>query len=406
MSTVKQMKWAVLLVSMLFLFACGGGGSDSASSGTTGTLSLSMIDASDDSYESVYVTIKEVQVCREEGDTGEWITVATLNETYDLLTLVGGVMATLGQKELEPGTYNQMRLILGNEYDESQHPYPQYLIDKDQVAHELKVPSGYQTGIKLVSQFEIVENLTTELILDFDVSRSIHLAGQASQNGGKYILKPTIKVIGTHNRAVVSGIVTDDAAPGVPQVGAMVTAWQSENGVLSVSTSTLTNENGEYTLYLDLGGDLGLSDKEYTLVTTLNGYDPDCLTLTVAVDQTYPDTDFILSPTAETVTVSGTVTGTIAASALPEGETSPTVHISFQKDCDTVPVEFAFTDTTDDADDTTADVYYNTDGTFQYKYEIILPAGEYDVVASTQGLTSAETPVNASASTTLNITFP
>ena len=225
----------------------------------------------------------------------------------------------------------------------------------------MKVPSGYQSGIKLVRQFEIVENLTTELILDFDVARSVVKAG----NSGKYNLKPTIKVIGTYSRAVVSGLVTTDDETPIALQGALVSAWQiNADDTLSVVADTYSDENGAYTLYLDLGGDFELDPKEYTLVATAEGHEPGCTSKTVAVDGTYPDTNFYLSP-VPTVTVSGTITGTLDTDPLPGS--APTVTISFrQLDlCLPEAVEAAFTTATDDGDEADTDIFYDSlDGSF------------------------------------------
>lgn len=416
MKISRQAIWIMIIAAAFFLGACssgGGGGSDGT--GTTGTLSLNMVDKTTQEYAAVYVTIKEVQVCMETGDSGdddaecEWKTVETLNKTYNLLDLVNGVMAGLGQKELEPGIYNQMRLLLLDTPDGSlninghEHPFPQYLIDKDREVHEMKVPSGYQSGIKLVRQFEIVENLTTELILDFDVARSVVRAG----NSGRYNLKPTIKVIGTYSRAVVSGLVTADGETPVALQGALVSAWQvNEDDTLSVAADTYSDENGAYTLYLNLGGDFELDPKEYTLVATAEGHEPDCLSITVAADGTYPGTDFYLVP-VPTVTVSGTITGTLDTDPLPE--LAPVVTISFRQPGLCLPdaVEAAFTTASDDGNEATADIFYDSsDGSFQYSYTIDLPAGVYDVVASGQWLDDKEFPgFDASATTVLDIDF-
>ena len=77
------------------------------------------------------------------------------------------------------------------------HPYANYvIIDKDPndaidpVSHELKVPSGDKTGVKIVGGYFISANQTTELILDFDACRSVVQAG----NSGQWHLKPTIKL--------------------------------------------------------------------------------------------------------------------------------------------------------------------------------------------------------------------
>ena len=69
--------------------------------------------------------------------------------------------ALLGVADLPTGTYTQMRLILADTPDDSEnilgdpHPYANYLITSADEAIELKVPSGFQTGIKLVHSFDV-----------------------------------------------------------------------------------------------------------------------------------------------------------------------------------------------------------------------------------------------------------
>lgn len=405
MKDKKAAPLMILVILIFFLWACGGGGSSgsatsSTSSGSPGSLSLTMVDAPGGTYQAVYVTIKEVQVCMrtmvpcdedDDDDCGcRWKTVATLNQTFNLLELVNGVVAALGTTDLAAGTYNQMRLLLHDEPDDSlnlfddPHPWPQYLIDEDGDAQEMKVPSGYQTGIKLVHPFVIENNLTTELILDFDVARSVVKAG----NSGKYLLKPTIKVIGTYNRATVSGVVTDDDTPTPnPIERAMVTAWYEDaDGNWIAAMSTLTDADGGYTLYLGLGGDVEQESKEYQIVALAEGYNPGCRLLQVEMGRTYSGedaVDFVLSPVEMVGTVSGTVTGTAPAEDGSFPVDPPLVTVSFSRyvgNCIREPVEIGFVTVTDEEN-------YNSDGTFQYAYSIDLPAGGYDVTATSEGLT-------------------
>lgn len=413
MKKVSQI-FQILFVVSAVLLAFTGCGSDGDTADPTGTLSLSMVDAPGGSYQAVYVSIEEVQVCirnpecdgTEESEECEcdWETIGTLEETYNLLELVGGVMSSLGQKDLEPGDYNQMRLLLHDVPGDSlnvlgdAHPFPQYLVDEAGETHEMKVPSGYESGIKLVHPFEIVEDLTTELILDFDVAKSVVKAG----NSGKYRLKPTIKVIGTHNRAVVSGVVGTDG--GTPLEGAMIEAWyQDENSDWNMAMGTLTDADGAYMLYLDLGGDNELDPMDYRIVASADGYEPTCTDLTVEVDMTYPATDFALA-TAEMVTVAGIIEGTVDPVSYPEDAPVATVNFDLQgSDCPFTPSV-----QTTVVGDNTEDVYYNSgDGTFQFTYTINLPAGTYDVTASCDELDPlAETDFAAAdGPLTLNFDF-
>ncbi|WP_295418445.1 DUF4382 domain-containing protein [Sulfurovum sp.] len=245
------MKYLIaLFFALLTTLIVGCGGSDTtaiSNTGKTGTLALKLKDAPGD-YEAVYVTIKEVQVhlsgdIQEEDnetDAGDniieenntstisennatsdetvtdivendvnedqndtldeegWKVVAAPHKTFDLLELQNGVEAVLGEENLTVGHYTQMRLILDTQADDSNntrdeaHPYGNYILKEgDDTPHALTVPSAMQTGIKLIKGFDIEENATTTLTLDFDAKKSIHQAGQS----GKWMMKPTIKII-------------------------------------------------------------------------------------------------------------------------------------------------------------------------------------------------------------------
>ena len=193
---MKVSKFGVLIISslcILFLFSCQDGEYRS------GTLSLNLTDAPAQQFEAVYVTIKEVwvHVGGDEEDEGNWEIVVSPNKTYNLLELRYCLRVSLGIAELQSGHYTQMRLIIADEPDDGfnlrqeVHPYANYVIDSSYDYHELKIPSGPQTGVKIVGGFDINENQTTELTLDFDASKSVVKAG----NSGKWLLKPTIKVL-------------------------------------------------------------------------------------------------------------------------------------------------------------------------------------------------------------------
>ena len=176
------------IICMFTISACSSGGGGSASI-QTGTLSVGLTDATTTDYQAVYITVKEVTVSKElEGEAeAEWTVVATPNATYNLLELVNGVIQQLGLSDLEAGKYNQMRLILGSDPDGTSnimgeaHPYANYIVygsDGDTFEYyELVVPSAFQSGLKIVNGFTIDGNETTNIVLDFNVLKSIVHAG-------------------------------------------------------------------------------------------------------------------------------------------------------------------------------------------------------------------------------------
>jgi len=251
---MKGKVWAALIaIGLMCVTSCGGGGGGDGGTAApaTGTLSVGLTDASTTDYQAIYITVAEVAVHRDGG--GDWDLVSSPNKTYNLLDLVNGVREELGLATLVTGHYTQMRLILADRPDGSlnilsqQHPYGNYFIDQGGQSHELKVPSGFQSGIKIVRGFDINENQTTELLLDFDATKSIIEPG----NNGKWLLKPTIKLLSTTDYAIIEG---SAGASGV-LVSAQVYTAAAPNmeDQVTVEAATVTESNGHYKLFVEPG---------------------------------------------------------------------------------------------------------------------------------------------------------
>jgi len=297
---MKVPKLWTLIASSLFIFILAACGAEI----DTGSLSLSLSDATTAEYNAVYVTIEEVQVHTDEG--GSWQRVASPNKTYNLLELVNGVREQLGITELETAHYTQMRLIIGQSPDDTinllseSHPYANYIIDNADTYYELKIPSGYQTGIKIVHGFDIAEDQTTELILDFDACRSVVQAG----NSGKWLLKPTIKIASLEDFSIINGTVTDDSDAGIE--GALVSAQIFNGGTtetkdddeLIIQAATITDSNGEYKLFVTPG--------TFNLVVYAEAKVPDFRKVATTAGEV------LEGPTAENFTLGDSLTGTVS----------------------------------------------------------------------------------------------
>ncbi|MEE4254231.1 MAG: DUF4382 domain-containing protein, partial [Desulfuromusa sp.] len=273
--------------------------------------------------------------------------------------LVNGVTEPLGESKLPAGDYTQMRLIIGASADNGSnlngnpHPHANYLLMADNSTNELKIPSGPQTGIKLVNGFTINQDQTTELLLDFDAKRSVVKAGKS----GLYLLKPTIKVLNVADHTSVQGKVTTTAnLVTSPLPGAFVSAQAGEP--LQIQAGTVTGYQGGYKLFLMPGS--------YTLVAAAEGYLPACDTLTLATgDQLM--IDFDLAPAAEETTfnLSGTVT-------VAEAAEDQSVILTLYQDLNC-------------NDSTVATVVIRElNIAAGGDYDISLPEGDYDIVATTE----------------------
>jgi len=383
MKSFKVTNWISMTLIFFFIAACGGG----SSSNSTGTLSLGLTDASTDEYDAVYVSISEIQVHNSESDGEEsgWISVATPEQTFNLLELINGVIAPLGVTYLEAGKYSQMRLYLSEEpYDTmnilgQSHSFANYVILKNtNNIEELKIPSGYQSGIKMVHGFEILEGLTVDLVVDFDASASVVKSG----NSGKYLLKPTIKITDTVDNAILSGTVTDDSIESVGLGGVTVSAQYyevSENPGVFTSTITESEETvlGEYLIYLP--------PDDYTMVAYKQGYLPDCKNISAIFNSTLNE-DFVLSEANESGTIEGSIQGLLDEQS---------AIISFRKRQICSP----------EVDEQIIEVDNLNLGNVDYAIDF--PAGVYDVFSLTNGIETfvQEVTVGDGTNETLDFDF-
>jgi hypothetical protein len=221
------------------------------------------------------------------------------------LELRNGVREEVGIAELEVGHYTQMRLLLGEEADDGinilsePHPYGHYVIDENDDYYELKIPSGYQTGVKIVHGFYIKENEATELILDFEASKSIVKPGLNNE----WLLKPTIKVLNTERYSTLSGTVAlsnGQQQPGGILVSAQYPSADSVNSII-VQASTVTEDDGSYSIFLEPG--------TYNIVAYKGGYNSGCVhSFNATVSRTYAIPLLTLTAVVDPGTVSGSVT--------------------------------------------------------------------------------------------------
>lgn len=375
---------STLLIALIFMgvAACGGGGT--SNDGGTGTLSLSLTDATTDQYKAIYITIDDIQVHLggDENSANSWTSIEMPERpmTLDLLQLINGLREDLGSVDLPAGQYTQFRMILGRTPDDSlnllsrSHPYANYTIDRsDPVqSHELKIPSAFNTGLKIVNGFTIVAGETTELVLDFDACKSIVEAGSS----GNRMLKPTIKVAEIEELSIIQGIVydTDRTIEDGGVKGALVSLQIFDGNATDlkdrvvVETSTITDEFGYYTIFAKPG--------DYRMVVHKNGKLPEHIEIS-ASSGLLPDKNFPLADADA---------GTVSGNAAIDGATDEQyATLSFRQAIDTEEIEIASVNIVNGA-----------------TYSLRLPAGDYKVIASSFGHTSMEYPITVTGNSTTN----
>ena len=311
MKLAKSLALLFSVTLLLFISACGGGGGGSSDSGGTGTLSVSLTDSAG-SYKAVYITIEgiEVHIGGNDNNDKNWLAIPMEKDTINLCELTNGVFEKLGSLRLASGNYNQLRLHLVDTPEDNElnilselHPFANYAISDDNIQHELKVPSGFQSGVKIVKGFTISENETTEIILDFDAMSSVVEAG----NSGKWILKPTIKIGELKEYSIINGRVTnnsDDA--GIPSAYVSAQIFYSEaldeKDKVIIQAGTITDDEGYYSLFVKPG--------TYNLVAYADGKEFDSERIETVAGQIFENTDitdFQLDDAADTGTIEGEV---------------------------------------------------------------------------------------------------
>ena len=176
-----MLRSAIILVATLAVvaFAAGCGGTKQSNGPNSGTVRVSLTDAPAD-YDAVILMIREVAVHKEGPEETGWFSFVPDSTSYDLLQLQNGVFAGLGHTPVPTGHYTQVRLILD----------PGSYVVQNGVRRDIIIPSGLQTGLKLVGEWDVMDGDVVDLGIDFDASRSFHETGS-----GKLMLKPTVRVI-------------------------------------------------------------------------------------------------------------------------------------------------------------------------------------------------------------------
>lgn len=172
MNTMKVAMSLVLMVGM----ALSGCTKDNAN----GRIMIRMTDAPGP-YQQVNVEILQVKVSMDSPSGDNWVDLPTNAGIYNLLDLQNGIDTTIvNLTTIQSGTINQMRLLLGSNNT----------VMVDSVLHPMKVPSGTQTGIKIVTPIHVSNTNLTNVLIDFIADKSVVESGN-----GDYHLKPVIKVV-------------------------------------------------------------------------------------------------------------------------------------------------------------------------------------------------------------------
>ena len=198
----------VAALSLIFA-GCAGGSSDS---GDTGRITLQVTDSPITEASKVVVEFTGVEL-KPAGD-GPTVNFDFEPRQIDLLALNGGGSEILIEDEPVPaGEYSWMRLKVNAGRDASDS----FIELTDGSQHALFIPSGNQSGLKLIRGFTVGAGQVTDFTIDFELRKSvIHPPGL----GEPYLLKPVLRLVNNLEVGVIEGtvaasIAAENCAPAV-----------------------------------------------------------------------------------------------------------------------------------------------------------------------------------------------
>ena len=249
-------KSLLLIITALLLGFMIGCGDDNVTDGDVGTLVVRLTDAPFpiDLVDEANVTINKIELRESaDGDDPFLTLIEDVELPFNLLDLQNDVTGDLVQIEIPVGSYNLVRLYVSEAN----------VILKDGTNFDLTIPSGAQTGIKIFIQpaIEVVGGLTSELLLDFDVSKSFVVQGNPNTPAGinGFIFKPVIRGVNMSTAGRITGTVVDTTSTILENAA----VWVEQDSVVSM---TFTDTNGYYAL-------IGVTAGNYSVYTTKADYD-------------------------------------------------------------------------------------------------------------------------------------
>lgn len=208
MPEITRLAPRLTAVTMLATLAACSGGGDGGGGPQTGTLRLGITDAPVDLASEVVVEFTGVELKPRDGAA---FSIDFAPKRLDLLALQGTNRALLLDGETVPaGAYEWIRLKVKADPNVGGDSYLRLTQGGEEC--EMRIPSGDETGLKLVRGFTVGVGSVTDFTVDFDLRRSVVAPpGQrtvlASCGSQAYLLKPALRVVDSLQVGAIAGAV-------------------------------------------------------------------------------------------------------------------------------------------------------------------------------------------------------
>ena len=259
--------FSFLMAFALLIMSCSDGEGSGNAEGT-GTLSVQLTDAPFP-YElmaEANVTVYKVDARLVDSDdnssddsnddSSPFITLMEEEIDVNLLELTNGLTQELAEINVPAGSYDLIRVYVKGVN----------VVLTDGTVYELQVPSGDASGIKVFVDpaITVVGGLSSDLLLDFDVSQSFVAKGNINTLAGVngFNFKPVIKASNLSTAGTLSGNISTVAEETpVALEGAQISIFAAD----TLNTTSFSDVDGNYAI-------LGLEAGMYEVVAELKGY--------------------------------------------------------------------------------------------------------------------------------------
>ena len=217
-----NMRLAALILGTAALAAC------------SAPLSVNLTDTPVDNATSVVIDFTGVDLHDTNGSTFSVKFPSPM--PIDLLTLQNGLTGALLQNESVPaGNYDWMQLdVLADKDTQGES----YITLNTGTQYPLYIPSGAETGLKILTPFTVVKGQPLQFIIEFDLRQSV-----TGTDGQNYLLVPALRLADQSQVGTVTATL-DLAAIGAQQLAAGMPLTQCNPAVFLFSGGSATPQNG------------------------------------------------------------------------------------------------------------------------------------------------------------------
>jgi hypothetical protein len=228
--------------------------------------------------EDAEITFVKGELWKQNEDTSRRVVLFEDTVTVKILELQNGATEKLVELEIPADEYKHLRLFV---LDAS-------ITIKVQGKFKMKVPSGASSGLKVKIDPAVVvkSGLTSELLIDFDISRSFVMQGNMNTPAGikGFIFKQVIRAVNNSVAGRIQGFVRDTANVFLESAE----LWSERD---TITAKTFSDATGYY-------GMIGIPAGDYKLFAVAEGYDT--LSMDVSIlEANVTEQDVILFPSVE-----------------------------------------------------------------------------------------------------------